>query len=48
VNGFFSVLGSILVVMLTMSYGFKVVFVIAAVLYLGAMVLSKKIETSGI
>ena len=46
VNGFFSVLGSILVVILSMSYGFKVVFIIAAVLYAGAMLVSKKVQTS--
>jgi hypothetical protein len=44
VNGFFSVLGSILVVMLTMSYGFRVVFITAAVIYLLAMLVSKKIQ----
>jgi hypothetical protein len=43
VNGFFSVLGSILVVMLTMSYGFRVVFITAAVIYLIAMLVSKKL-----
>ncbi len=40
VNGFFSVLGSILVVMLSMSYGFRVVFIISAVMYLIAMITS--------
>jgi len=43
VNGFFSVLGSVLVVMLSMSYGFRVVFIIAAVLYLGAMFVGGKL-----
>lgn len=43
VNGFFSVLGSVLVVMLSMSYGFKVVFIIAAVLYLAAMLVGGKL-----
>ena len=42
INGFFSVIGSILVVMLSMSWGFKVVFVIAGILYLGAMLTSRK------
>src|SRR5207237_5381936 len=31
INGFFSVLGSILVVMLSMSFGFRVVFIVVAV-----------------
>jgi len=43
VNGFFSVLGSVLVVMLSMSYGFKVVFIIAAIFYILAMLLAKKL-----
>jgi spermidine synthase len=33
INGFFSVLGSILVVMLSMSYGFRMVFIISAIIY---------------
>jgi len=45
VNGFFSVLGSILVVMLTMSYGFRIVLITAAVLYLLAMLASGKLKT---
>ena len=45
VNGFFSVLGSVLVVMLSMSYGFIVVFIIAAVLYLLAMLIAGKLAT---
>ena len=44
VNGFFSVIGSILVVMLSMSYGFKAVFVIASLIYLGAMYFAGKFE----
>ena len=44
VNGFFSVLGSILVVMLSMSYGFRVVFIIAALIYLGAMMIVRRFE----
>jgi SAM-dependent methyltransferase len=44
VNGFFSVLGSILVVMLSMSYGFKVVFIIGALLYFAAMLTARKFE----
>lgn len=44
VNGFFSVLGSILVVMLSMSYGFRAVFIIAALIYLGAMLIVKRLE----
>ncbi len=43
VNGFFSVLGSVLAVMLSMSYGFKAVFILAAVLYLGAMVVGGRL-----
>lgn len=33
INGFFSVLGSILVVILSMSYGFRIVFIISALIY---------------
>ncbi len=40
VNGFFSVLGSVLVVMLSMSFGFKAVFILSAVIYLAAMAVS--------
>ena len=46
VNGFFSVLGSVLVVMLSMSYGFRVVFILSALIYLGAMIVVKKLESS--
>jgi hypothetical protein len=38
VNGFFSVIGSISAVMLSMSYGFQFVFILSAVLYLTAMI----------
>lgn len=44
VNGFFSVIGSIIVVMLSMSYGFKTVFVTAALIYLFAMYVIGKFE----
>ena len=44
VNGFFSVIGSILVVMLSMSYGFRIVFIIAALIYLTAMYIAVKFE----
>jgi len=44
VNGFFSVLGSIMVIMLSMSYGFRVVFVITALIYLAAMLTVRKLE----
>jgi hypothetical protein len=44
VNGFFSVIGSVLVVMLSMSYGFKVVFMASAAIYLLSMFLVKKIN----
>jgi len=37
VNGFFSVIGSVAAVMLSMSYGFRVVFIVSAVIYLIAM-----------
>jgi hypothetical protein len=47
VNGFFSVLGSVLVVMLSMSFGFRVVFVLSAVIYLSAMILVEKLRPSG-
>lgn len=44
VNGFFSVLGSVLVIMLSMSFGFKVVFIIAALLYAGAMLTARTLR----
>lgn len=44
INGFFSVIGSILVVMLSMSYGFKAVFAIAGVIYLAAFVISRMLK----
>jgi hypothetical protein len=44
VNGFFSVLGSVLVVMLSMSFGFRAVFVISALIYLVAMMVVRKME----
>ncbi len=44
VNGFFSVIGSILVVMLSMSYGLRIVFIIAALIYLAAMFIAFKFE----
>ena len=43
VNGFFSVLGSVLVVMLSMSYGFRVVFVLSSLIYLGAMLTVRRL-----
>lgn len=45
VNGFFSVLGSVLVVMLSMSFGFKTVFIVSAVIYLLAMFVSGMLKT---
>lgn len=33
INGFFSVLGSILVVMLSMTFGFRIVFILSALIY---------------
>ncbi|HMQ80754.1 MAG TPA: hypothetical protein PKE39_12615 [Ignavibacteria bacterium] len=44
VNGFFSVLGSVLVIMVSMSYGFKVVFILSALLYLAAMLVGGKLK----
>lgn len=44
VNGFFSVLGSVLVIMLSMSFGFRVVFILSAVIYLGAMMVARSIK----
>lgn len=41
VNGFFSVIGSIMVVILSMSYGFKAVFATTGIIYLLAMLSSK-------
>lgn len=43
VNGFFSVLGSVLVVILSMSYGFRVVFILSALIYIGAMLVVKRL-----
>jgi len=43
INGFFSVIGSVLAVMLSMSYGFKVVFIVSAVIYLGVMLTVSKL-----
>jgi hypothetical protein len=42
VNGFFSVIGAVLVVILTMSYGFRIVFVLGALIYLLAMVVVRR------
>jgi hypothetical protein len=44
VNGFFSVIGSVLVVMLSMSYGFRIVFMTASAAYLLSMVMLKSLE----
>jgi hypothetical protein len=44
VNGFFSVLGSVLVIMLSMSYGFRTVFIISALIYIGAMLTASKLK----
>ena len=43
VNGFFSVMGSVLVVMLSMSYGFSLVFIFSAILYLAALFVAGKL-----
>ena len=45
INGFFSVIGSVVIVMLSMSYGFKMVFVTTALIYLAAMITSKRLDT---
>ncbi|MGH2574514.1 MAG: hypothetical protein ACRDFC_02320, partial [Ignavibacteria bacterium] len=45
VNGFFSVLGSIVVIILSMTYGFRVVFILSAFIYLMAMLVSRKFES---
>lgn len=42
VNGFFSVMGSVLVVMLSMSFGFSLVFIFSACLYIAAMLVAGK------
>jgi hypothetical protein len=44
VNSFFSVIGSVLAVILSMSFGFRIVFAISAVVYLGAMVTVKTLK----
>lgn len=44
VNGFFSVLGSVLVIMLSMSFGFVMVFIISSVLYIAAMLVAKTMK----
>jgi hypothetical protein len=40
VNGFFSVIGSVLVIILSMIYGFKAVFIISALIYATAMMIA--------
>jgi len=44
VNGFFSVIGSVLAVMLSMSFGFRTVFIISALIYSAAMVTVKMLR----
>jgi spermidine synthase len=46
VNGFFSVIGSIFVVILSMTLGFRIVFIISALIYLGAMLLVRNFRTA--
>ncbi len=46
VNGFFSVVGSLLVTMLSMSYGFRAVWLFAALLYVGAGLFLRAIPLS--
>jgi len=44
VNGFFTVIGSVITIMLSMALGFKVVIVLAALLYLAALFLLPRKE----
>jgi len=44
VNAFFSVIGSVMVVMLSMSFGFRIVFITSAVIYLLSMLVIKRIN----
>ncbi len=44
VNAFFSVIGSVIVVMLSMSFGFRVVFITSAVIYLISMLIFKSLS----
>ncbi|MCI0449759.1 MAG: class I SAM-dependent methyltransferase, partial [Chlorobi bacterium] len=44
VNGFFSVIGSVLAVIFSMSFGFRIVFAISAMVYLGAMFTVRKLS----
>jgi len=39
VNGFFSVIGTVTAIILAMSFGFRIVFIIAAIIYIIAMIL---------
>lgn len=48
VNGFFSVLGSVLVIMLSMSFGFILVFIISSLIYIGAMLVARTLKPSEI
>ena len=44
INCFFSVIGSILVIMLSMSVGFIIVFILSALIYAGAMFTVRRFE----
>ena len=44
INGFFSVTGTVIAMMLGMITGFKIVFVLSALLYLSAYIVFTKIE----
>lgn len=46
VNGFFSVIGSILVVIVSMSYGFRIVFLLTASIYAIASLTVNKLNTN--
>jgi hypothetical protein len=52
VNGFFSVIGSVLAVIIAMVLGFRIVFLLGAVVYLIAMIfvslkfLQRRVKTS--
>ena len=39
VNGFFSVIGTVSAIILAMSFGFRIVFIVAAIIYIIAMIL---------
>jgi spermidine synthase len=48
INGFFSVIGSIFVVMLSMTFGFRIVFIVSSVIYLLAFLSVRRFKTSAV